>query len=48
LQLIVVQDGLITAQLSYVDSLGQFRTAEVNLEQAIGGRLSGPKQKEES
>ena len=39
LQLIVVQDGLITAQLSYVDSLGQFRTAEANLEQAIGGRL---------
>ncbi|GJL52968.1 MAG: RND transporter [Nitrospirales bacterium] len=39
LQLIVVQDGLITAQLSYVDSLGQFRTAEANLEQAVGGKL---------
>jgi cobalt-zinc-cadmium efflux system outer membrane protein len=38
LQLIVVQDDLITAQLSYVDSLGQFRTAEVNLEQALGGK----------
>jgi len=39
LQLIVVQDGLITAQLSYVDSLGQFRTAEANLEQAVGGKI---------
>ena len=39
LQLIVVQDGLITAQLSYVDSLGQFRAAEVNLEQAVGGKI---------
>jgi len=39
LQLIVVQDGLITAQLSYVDSLGQFRSAEANLEQAIGGKI---------
>ncbi|WP_447971277.1 TolC family protein [Nitrospira sp. M1] len=39
LQLIVVQDDLITAQLSYVDSLGEFRTAEVNLEQAVGDTL---------
>ncbi len=39
LQLIVVQDDLITAQLSYVESLGQFRTAEVNLEQAVGGKI---------
>lgn len=39
LQLIVVQDDLITAQLSYVESLGQQRTAEVNLEQAVGGKL---------
>ncbi len=38
LQLIVVQDDLITAQLSYVDSLGQFRTAETNLAQAVGGQ----------
>ena len=39
LQLIVVQDDLITAQLSYVDSLGQFRVAEANLEQAVGGEI---------
>jgi outer membrane protein, heavy metal efflux system len=39
LQLIVVQDDLISAQLSYVDSLGQYREAEVNLEQAVGGKL---------
>ena len=39
LQLIVVQDDLITAQLSYVESLGQFRSAEVNLEQAVGGKI---------
>ena len=38
-QLIVVQDDLINAQLSYVESLGQFRTAEVNLEQAVGGEI---------
>jgi cobalt-zinc-cadmium efflux system outer membrane protein len=38
LQLIVVQDDLITAQLSYVDSLGQFRAAETNLAQAVGGQ----------
>ncbi len=36
LQLIIVQDHLIKAQLSYVDSLGQFRMAEANLEQAVG------------
>ncbi|MDT3776680.1 TolC family protein [Nitrospira sp. MA-1] len=36
LQLIVVQDDLIVAQLSYVDSLGQYREAEVNLAQAVG------------
>ncbi len=36
LQLIVVQDDLILAQLSYVSSLGQFREAEVNLAQAVG------------
>lgn len=39
LQLIVVQDGLIAAQLSYVDSLGQFRTAEADLTQAVGGPI---------
>ncbi|RMH03248.1 MAG: TolC family protein [Nitrospirae bacterium] len=39
LQLIVVQDDLITAQLSYVESLGQFRQAQVDLEQAVGGTL---------
>jgi cobalt-zinc-cadmium efflux system outer membrane protein len=39
LQLIVVQDHLIKAQLSYVGSLGQFRMAEANLEQALGGRI---------
>lgn len=39
LQLIVVQNDLITAQLSYIDSLAQYRTAEANLEQAIGGEL---------
>ncbi|GJL61772.1 MAG: RND transporter [Nitrospirales bacterium] len=38
LQLIVVQDDLITAQLSYVDSLGQFRAAQTNLAQAVGGQ----------
>jgi len=36
LQLIVVQDDLIAAQLSYVDSLSQYREAQVNLEQAVG------------
>ena len=36
LQLIVVQDDLIAAQLSYVNSLGQYREAEVNLAQAVG------------
>lgn len=39
LQLIVVQDDLVRAQLSYLDSLGQFRSAEANLEQAVGGAL---------
>lgn len=39
LQLIVVQDDLIVAQLSYVNSLGQYREAEVNLAQAIGGKF---------
>jgi len=39
LQLIVVQDDLMNAQLSYVDSLGQFRTAEANLGQAVGGKI---------
>lgn len=38
LQLIVVQDDLINAQLSYVDSLNQYREAEVNLEQAVGAK----------
>jgi len=38
LQLIVVQDDLISAQLSYVDSLGQFRAAQTNLTQAVGGQ----------
>ena len=34
---IVVQNDLIKTQLSYFDSLGQFRTAEANLDQAVGG-----------
>jgi cobalt-zinc-cadmium efflux system outer membrane protein len=36
LQFIVVQNDLVSAQLSYVDSLAAFRTAEVNLERAVG------------
>lgn len=39
LQFIVVQDDLTRAQLSYLDSLSQFRLAEADLEQAIGGEL---------
>ncbi|MEO8327133.1 MAG: TolC family protein, partial [Nitrospirota bacterium] len=39
LQLIVVQDDLIVAQLSYVNSLGQYREAEVNLAQAVGEKF---------
>lgn len=39
LQFIVVQDDLIRAQLSYLDSLGEFRLTEANLEQASGGTL---------
>lgn len=39
LQLIVVQDELLNAQLSYVGSLGQLQIAVVNLQQAVGRRL---------
>jgi cobalt-zinc-cadmium efflux system outer membrane protein len=39
LQFIVVQNDLVSAQLSYVDSLAAFRTAEVNLERAVGAPL---------
>lgn len=37
LQFIVVQNDLVKAQLSYIDTLSQFRTAETNLQQAVGG-----------
>lgn len=37
LQFIVVQNDLVRAQLSYLDTLGQFRTAEANLKLAVGG-----------
>ncbi|MBI3301382.1 MAG: TolC family protein [Deltaproteobacteria bacterium] len=36
-QFIVVQNDLVAAQLSYIDSLARFREAEVNLERAVGG-----------
>lgn len=39
LQFIVVQDDLIRAQLSYVDSLFDLRVAEADLEQAVGSEL---------
>lgn len=39
LQFIVVQDDLVRAQLSYLDSLAEFRMTEANLEQATGGTL---------
>jgi len=35
-QLIVVQNDLVQAQLSYLDSVARFRDAEVDLERAIG------------
>lgn len=40
-QLIVVQNDLVTAQLSYLDALAGFREAEVALEQAMGVSLDG-------
>jgi outer membrane protein, heavy metal efflux system len=39
-QFIVVQNDLVGAQLSYVDSLAAFREAEVNLERAVGAPLA--------
>lgn len=36
-QFIVVQNDLVAAQLSYLDSVARFREAEVNLERAVGG-----------
>ena len=39
LQFVVVQNDLVSAQLSYVDSLAAFRDAEVNLERAVGTPL---------
>ncbi len=38
-QLVVVQNDLVAAQLSYLDALVRFRQAEVDLERAIGGPL---------
>jgi outer membrane protein TolC len=38
-QLIVVQNDLVSAQLSYLDALARFRQAEVDLERAIGAPL---------
>jgi len=38
-QFVVVQNDLVGAQLSYLDSLTAFREAEVNLEQAVGAPL---------
>src|SRR5579884_3901332 len=41
LDLVVVENDLVQAQLSYVDSLTRFRTAEADLERAVGGPLEG-------
>lgn len=38
-QFVVVQNDLVSAQLSYLDSLAAFREAEVNLDQAVGAPL---------
>ena len=38
-QLVVVQNDLVSAQLSYLDALARFRQSEVELERAIGGAL---------
>jgi len=38
-QFVVVQNDLVGAQLSYLDSLAAFREAEVNLERAVGAPL---------
>ena len=38
-QLVVVQNDLVAAQLSYLDALARFRQSEVDLERAIGGPL---------
>ena len=35
-QLIIVQNDLVQAQLSYLDSVARFRDAEIDLERAIG------------
>jgi cobalt-zinc-cadmium efflux system outer membrane protein len=40
LQFVVVQNDLVSAQVSYVDSLAAFREAQVNLERAVGAPLS--------
>jgi cobalt-zinc-cadmium efflux system outer membrane protein len=39
LQFVVVQNDLVSAQLSYLDSLAALREAEVNLERAVGAPL---------
>ena len=41
LDLVVVENDLVQAQLSYVDSLTRFRTAEADVERAVGGPLEG-------
>jgi len=38
-QFVVVQNDLVSAQLSYLESLAAFREAEVDLEQAVGAPL---------
>lgn len=38
-QFVVVQNDLVNAQLSYLDSLSAFREAETNLERAVGAPL---------
>ena len=38
-QLVVVQNDLVAAQLSYLDALSRFRQSEVDLERALGGAL---------
>lgn len=39
LQFVVVQNDLVLAQMSYLDSLTRFRAADVGLERALGGPL---------
>jgi cobalt-zinc-cadmium efflux system outer membrane protein len=38
-QVVVVQNDLVAAQLSYLDVLARFRQAEIDLERAMGGAL---------